>query len=67
MASDLPTGTLTFLFTDIEGSTACWEQQRDAMSAALVRHDARAADRDNGPPADRGNNHGCRVCAPLPP
>lgn len=35
-----PTGTLTFLFTDIEGSTARWEQQRKAMSAALVRHDA---------------------------
>ncbi|MBK7782514.1 MAG: SUMF1/EgtB/PvdO family nonheme iron enzyme [Ardenticatenia bacterium] len=35
-----PTGTLTFLFTDIEGSAARWEAQREAMSAALVRHDA---------------------------
>ena len=35
-----PSGTLTFLFTDIEGSTARWETQREAMSAALVRHDA---------------------------
>ena len=35
-----PTGTLTFLFTDIEGSTARWEAQRGAMAAALVRHDA---------------------------
>ena len=35
----LPTGTLTFLFTDIEGSTARWEHQREAMAAALVRHD----------------------------
>ena len=34
-----PTGTLTFLFTDIEGSTARWETQREAMAAALVRHD----------------------------
>jgi class 3 adenylate cyclase len=33
------TATLTFLFTDIEGSTARWENQREAMSAALVRHD----------------------------
>ncbi|MBK8539660.1 MAG: adenylate/guanylate cyclase domain-containing protein [Ardenticatenia bacterium] len=35
-----PTGTLTFLFTDIKGSTARWETQREAMAAALVRHDA---------------------------
>ncbi len=35
-----PTGTLTFLFTDIEGSTARWEAQREAMAGALVRHDA---------------------------
>ena len=31
---------LTFLFTDIEGSTARWEDHREAMSVALVRHDA---------------------------
>ena len=34
---DLPTGTATFLFTDIEGSTSHWEQQRDDMQAALAR------------------------------
>jgi formylglycine-generating enzyme required for sulfatase activity/class 3 adenylate cyclase len=33
------TGILTFLFTDIEGSTARWDTQREAMAAALVRHD----------------------------
>src|SRR5205809_1040036 len=38
--SDLPTGTVTFLFTDIEGSTRLWEQHPEAMRAALVRHDA---------------------------
>lgn len=37
--SDLPTGTVTFLFTDIEGSTTLWEQHRDAMRQALIRHD----------------------------
>jgi class 3 adenylate cyclase len=37
--SPLPSGTVTFLFTDIEGSTALWEQQPDAMQAALARHD----------------------------
>jgi len=35
----LPTGTVTFLFTDIEGSTALWEQNPEAMQAALARHD----------------------------
>ena len=36
----LPTGTVTFLFTDIEGSTRLWEQHCEAMWAALARHDA---------------------------
>ena len=34
-----PTGTVTFLFTDIEGSTKLWEDDAPAMQAALVRHD----------------------------
>ncbi len=37
--ADLPTGTVTFLFTDIEGSTAMWERDEAAMRAALARHD----------------------------
>jgi class 3 adenylate cyclase len=36
----LPTGTVTFLFSDIEGSTQRWEQHRAAMDAAMRRHDA---------------------------
>jgi predicted ATPase/class 3 adenylate cyclase len=35
----LPTGTVTFLFTDIEGSTERWESHRDAMVDAVKRHD----------------------------
>ena len=35
--SDLPTGTVTFLFTDIEGSTALWERDRAAMREAIAR------------------------------
>jgi predicted ATPase/class 3 adenylate cyclase len=34
-----PTGTVTFLFTDIEGSTKRWEHDAPAMQAALARHD----------------------------
>jgi class 3 adenylate cyclase len=37
--SDRPRGTVTFLFTDIEGSTRLWEGGRSAMSEALERHD----------------------------
>jgi class 3 adenylate cyclase len=37
--ADSPTGTVTFLFTDIEGSTRMWEQDPKAMSDALARHD----------------------------
>jgi predicted ATPase/class 3 adenylate cyclase len=37
---DHPTGTVTFLFTDIEGSTRLWEQHPDAMRGVLARHDA---------------------------
>jgi TolB-like protein/class 3 adenylate cyclase/Tfp pilus assembly protein PilF len=36
----LPRGTVTFLFTDIEGSTRLWETQHAAMRKALARHDA---------------------------
>ena len=36
----LPTGTVTFLFTDIEGSTKLWQQDPDAMKIALTRHHA---------------------------
>jgi class 3 adenylate cyclase len=34
-----PSGTVTFLFTDIEGSTRLWETAPDAMRVALERHD----------------------------
>jgi predicted ATPase/class 3 adenylate cyclase len=36
----LPSGTVTFLFSDIEGSTQLWERHPDAMKNALSRHDA---------------------------
>ena len=36
---ELPAGTLTFLLTDIEGSTRLWESEPEAMEVALRRHD----------------------------
>ena len=38
--ADLPTGTVTFLFTNIEGSTARWEQRAEGMQTARAHHDA---------------------------
>ncbi|MBK9940459.1 MAG: helix-turn-helix domain-containing protein [Kouleothrix sp.] len=38
-AARLPTGTVTFLFTDIEDSTWLWAQHPEGMRAALARHD----------------------------
>jgi predicted ATPase/class 3 adenylate cyclase len=37
---ELPSGTVTFLFTDIEGSTRLWDEHLGAMRLALARHDA---------------------------
>jgi class 3 adenylate cyclase len=34
-----PSGTVTFLFTDIVGSTPLWDSFPDAMGVALARHD----------------------------
>ena len=38
--TELPSGTVTFLFTDLEGSTRLWEEHPEAMKTALARHDA---------------------------
>jgi predicted ATPase/class 3 adenylate cyclase len=36
----LPTGTLTFLFTDVEGSTRLWGQHPQELRQVMARHDA---------------------------
>ena len=36
--SELPTGTVTFLLTDIEGSTKLWEAGADETAASVARH-----------------------------
>ena len=35
---DLPSSTVAFLFTDIEGGPARWERNRAAMATAVERH-----------------------------
>jgi len=35
----IPSGTVTLLFTDIQGSTRLWEAEPEPMTAALLRHD----------------------------
>jgi predicted ATPase/class 3 adenylate cyclase len=37
--AELPSGTVTFLFTDLEGSTRLWDEHPAAMGSALARHD----------------------------
>jgi predicted ATPase/class 3 adenylate cyclase len=56
----LPTGTVTFLFTDLEVSTRLWEQEPDAMREALARHDEilRAAVASNGGHVVKGRGDG---------
>jgi class 3 adenylate cyclase len=39
MTAAAPSGVVTFLFTDVEGSTRRWESDADAMRSALVAHD----------------------------
>ena len=36
---ELPQGTVTFLFTDIEGSTQLWERFPEEMKPTMARHD----------------------------
>ena len=40
---DMPVGTVTFLFTDIEGSTRLWQEDETSMRTAVARHDQRLA------------------------
>ena len=61
----LPTGTVTFLFTDVEGSTRMWEEDRAAMSAAVAHLDTTVAEHveaNHGfvvKPRGEGDSHFC--------
>ena len=39
MRAAAPSGVVTFLFTDVKGSTRRWESDADDMRAALAEHD----------------------------
>ena len=39
MSDGKPSGIVSYLFTDVEGSTAMWEADPAAMSASLAEHD----------------------------
>ena len=39
MTAAAPSGVVTFLFTDVEGSTRRWETDADGMRVALAAHD----------------------------
>ena len=40
LTNPLPAGTVTFLFTDIEGSTSLWERMPQEMQASVAQHHA---------------------------
>ncbi len=46
--ADLPSGTVTFLLTDVEGSTALWEHAPETMAALYATPPYRDALRDAG-------------------
>ncbi|HWX99058.1 MAG TPA: hypothetical protein VNY55_04035 [Mycobacterium sp.] len=39
MTAAAPSGVVTFLFTDVEGSTRRWDTNADEMRKALAAHD----------------------------
>jgi len=55
MTAAAPSGVVTFLFTDVEGSTRRWEADAEGMRAALAAHDEalRAAIQAQGGPRRR--------------
>jgi len=64
----LPQGTVTFLFTDLEGSTRRWEAHPAEMREALARHDAivRGAVEAHGGWCSPRWATGWRRCSPRP-
>ena len=64
--TDLPSGTVTFLFTDIEGSTRRWEEHPAAMRTAVDRHFALLRDAIGAHGGYVFRNEGDGLCAAFP-
>jgi len=64
--NDPPTGTITFLFTDIEGSTRLWEAEPEAMRVAIARHDAILRETIEGQGGHVFKTVGDAFCAAFP-
>ena len=60
---DLPRGLVTFVFSDIEGSTRLWEQLPHAMGSALNRHNGLVEDAIDGHGGKRFAFVGDAYCA----
>ena len=69
MHGALPVGTVTFLLTDVEGSTTGWESDRAAMAAVIVRHyeilDAAVRARGGARPVEQGEGDSVVAVFPL--
>jgi class 3 adenylate cyclase len=67
MTAAAPSGVVTFLFTDVEGSTGRWEADADLMGKALAAHDEvlRTAIEVHGGFLFKHTGDG--VCAAFPP
>src|SRR2546427_9118516 len=64
-----PTGEVTFLFSDIEGSTRRWEVHAEAMKAAVARHEqiVNAAIAQHGGFVFKGMGDAVFAAFPFPP
>jgi class 3 adenylate cyclase len=65
----LPAGTVTFLYTDIQGSVPLWEREPEKMAAALQIHNAalRQAIEANGGAAFKTVGDAFQVAFPTAP
>jgi len=65
---ELPTGTVTLLLADVEGSTRLWETQPDEMTVAVARLDQVLSDvvaaHDGVRPVEQGEGATPATCVP---
>ena len=68
LESELPTGLITYLFTDVQGSTPLWQQFPQEMRAVMARHDSlmTSAVEDNGGMVVRPRGEGDSIFAVFP-